>query len=89
MQIVDWLGPDFDGVLVFDESQHGECSAEEGARGKMDASKQALAGIELQKQLSKARVIYVSPRPEPRSIESCLRTAPRPVGRGHGVLRPQ
>lgn len=60
-QIVDWLGPDFDGVLVFDES-HNMANAvqKKGARGKMDASKQALAGIELQKQLSKARVIYVS-----------------------------
>lgn len=60
-QLVDWLGADFDGVIVFDES-HNMANAVQikGERGKQDPSKQALAGLELQKQLPKARVVYVS-----------------------------
>lgn len=60
-QIVDWLGPDFDGVIAFDEA-HNMANAvqKKGKRGKQDASAQALAGLELQQRLPKARVIYVS-----------------------------
>lgn len=60
-QIVDWAGEDFDGVLVFDEAHNaGNAIAMKGKRGVKKASDQALAVIELQKALPKARVVYVS-----------------------------
>lgn len=60
-QIVDWLGKDFDGVIAFDESHNlGNSISQKGARGSTDPAQKALAGIELQKQLPNARVVYVS-----------------------------
>ena len=60
-QLVDWLGADFEGVIAFDEAHNMANSlAEKGDRGKKDASQKALAGVELQKRLPKARVVYVS-----------------------------
>ena len=60
-QIVAWLGTDFDGVIVFDESHAGgNAIAMKGARGMTKASQQALAMVALQTQLPKARVVYVS-----------------------------
>ena len=60
-ELVNWLGPDFDGVIAFDEA-HAMSNAvnTEGGRGIKKASKRALAGVELQKRLPKARVVYVS-----------------------------
>lgn len=60
-QIVDWLGADFDGVIIFDEAHNmGNAIAVKGARGMKKTSEKALAGIELQKMLPKARVVYAS-----------------------------
>jgi hypothetical protein len=60
-QLVNWLGKDFDGVLVFDEAHNaGNAVAMKGDRGFTDPSLQALSVVELQKQLPKARVVYVS-----------------------------
>lgn len=60
-QLVKWLGPDFDGVIAFDEAHSMANGMEtEGARGPKDASQRAIAGIELQKRLPNARVAYVS-----------------------------
>lgn len=60
-QIVKWLGEDFDGVIAFDEAHGmGNSMDENGARGVKKASAKALAGIELQKRLPKARILYVS-----------------------------
>ncbi len=60
-QFTDWLGKDFDGVIVFDESHNmGNALPMRGRRGTSKPSATALAGIELQKQLPKARVVYVS-----------------------------
>ncbi|MBA4358377.1 MAG: hypothetical protein C0405_11710, partial [Desulfovibrio sp.] len=60
-QIEKWLGKDFDGVLVFDESHKMVNSDDsEGSRGKKKAALQALAGVELQRRLPGARVVYVS-----------------------------
>jgi hypothetical protein len=60
-QIVDWLGPDFEGVIAFDESHNmRQATDQKAARGKKKASQQALAGLELQRRLPKARVVYVS-----------------------------
>ena len=60
-QIVDWLGPDFDGVIVFDES-HAMANAAggKGERGEQAPSQQGRAGLRLQHALPNARVVYVS-----------------------------
>lgn len=60
-QIVDWLGKDFDGVIIFDEA-HNMASAVEYGRGlqKKKTSQRALAGLELQSLLPNARVVYAS-----------------------------
>ena len=60
-QIVDWLGPDFDGVIVFDESHAMQNAAgAKGSRGDSGPSQQGRAGLRLQHALPNARVIYVS-----------------------------
>ena len=60
-QIVDWLGSDFDGVIVFDES-HAMANAAggKGERGDQAPSQQGRAGLRLQHALPDARVVYVS-----------------------------
>jgi hypothetical protein len=60
-QIVDWVGRDFDGLIVFDES-HAMANAAggKGARGDQSASQQGRAGLRLQHALANARVLYVS-----------------------------
>ena len=60
-QIVDWLGCDFDGVIVFDESHAMQNAAGgKGERGDQAASQQGRAGLRLQHALPSARVVYVS-----------------------------
>ena len=60
-QIVEWLGEDFDGAIMFDEAHSmGNAVEIKGKRGKKKPSAQALAGIELQARLPKARIVYVS-----------------------------
>jgi predicted RNA methylase len=60
-QIVDWLGRDFDGVIVFDESHAMQNAAGgRGERGDQAASQQGRAGLRLQHALPDARVVYVS-----------------------------
>jgi predicted RNA methylase len=60
-QIVDWLGTDFDGVVVFDESHAMQNAAGgKGERGDQAASQQGRAGLRLQHALPNARVLYVS-----------------------------
>ena len=60
-QIVDWLGSDFDGAIVFDES-HAMANAAggKGERGDQAPSQQGRAGLRLQHALPNARVVYVS-----------------------------
>lgn len=60
-QIVDWLGADFDGVIIFDEG-HAMANATGGKteRGDKAASQQGRAGLRLQRALPDARVVYVS-----------------------------
>jgi hypothetical protein len=60
-QIVDWLGSDFDGVIVFDES-HAMANAAggKGERGDQAPSQQGRAGMRLQHALPNARIVYVS-----------------------------
>ena len=60
-QIVDWLGSDFDGVIVFDESHAMQNAAGgKGERGDQAPSQQGRAGLRLQHALPNARVLYVS-----------------------------
>ena len=60
-QIIDWLGKDFDGVIIFDEA-HAMANAAPSAsdRGAKAASQQGLSGLKLQHALPNARVVYVS-----------------------------
>ena len=60
-QIVEWLGRDFDGVIVFDEA-HAMANAAggKGARGEQKPSQQGRAGLRLQHALPDARIVYVS-----------------------------
>ncbi|GAY20170.1 strawberry notch-like NTP hydrolase domain-containing protein [Sphingobium fuliginis] len=60
-QIVEWLGPDFDGVIVFDEA-HAMANAAggKGERGDVAPSQQGRAGLRLQHALPDARIVYVS-----------------------------
>ncbi|MCC0017443.1 MAG: strawberry notch family protein, partial [Rhodobiaceae bacterium] len=60
-QIVEWLGSDFDGVIIFDESHAMQNAAGgKGDRGEQAASQQGRAGLRLQHALPNARVVYVS-----------------------------
>jgi len=60
-QIVEWLGPHFEGVIIFDESHAMQAAG--GAtseRGDTAPSQQGRAGLRLQHALPDARVVYVS-----------------------------
>jgi hypothetical protein len=60
-QLVQWLGADFDGVIVFDEAHNMQNSTtQKGKRGIKKPSARGLAGVELQRLLPKARIVYVS-----------------------------
>ncbi len=60
-QIVDWLGRDFNGVIIFDESHAMQnAGGGKGERGDVEASQQGSAGLRLQHALPDARVVYVS-----------------------------
>ena len=81
-QIIDWLGADFDGVIVFDEA-HAMANAAggKGERGDAAPSQQGMAGLRLQHALPDARVVYVSATGATARREPRLRPAPRPLGR--------
>ena len=60
-QIIDWLGADFEGVIVFDEAHAlANAAGDKGERGEKTASQQGRAGLRLQNALPNARVLYVS-----------------------------
>lgn len=60
-QIIDWVGEDFDGAIVFDEAHIMRNAVDtKGGRGMKKASKVALSGVELQRRLPNARVVYMS-----------------------------
>ncbi len=60
-QIVEWVGRDFDGVIIFDEA-HAMANAVggKGERGEQKPSQQGRAGLRLQHALADARIVYVS-----------------------------
>ena len=60
-QIVEWLGSDFDGAIIFDEAHAMQnAGGGKGERGDGAASQQGRAGLRLQHALPNARVVYVS-----------------------------
>ncbi|MER8844370.1 strawberry notch family protein [Mesorhizobium australicum] len=60
-QIVEWLGPDFDGVIIFDEAHAMQnAGGGKGERGDAAPSQQGRAGLRLQHALPNARIVYVS-----------------------------
>ena len=60
-QIVEWLGSDFDGAIIFDEAHAMQNAAGgKGERGDVAASQQGRAGLRLQHALPGARITYVS-----------------------------
>jgi hypothetical protein len=78
-QIVEWLGADFDGVIIFDESHAMQNAAgNKSERGEQAASQQGRAGLRLQH----ARRHH--------GPQSRLRPTARPVGRrGFPVRHPR
>jgi predicted RNA methylase len=60
-QIVEWLGREFDGVVVFDEAHAmANAAGDKGERGEKKPSQQGQAGLRLQHALPDSRILYVS-----------------------------
>ena len=60
-QILDWLGPDYDGVILFDEAHAmANAAGEKSERGDKAPSQQGRAGLRLQHALPQARIVYIS-----------------------------
>ena len=60
-QLLEWLTPDFDGLILFDEAHAmGGVAGGEGRFGATKGSQQGVVGVELQNRLPRARVIYAS-----------------------------
>ncbi len=60
-QIVEWLGSDFDGVIIFDEAHAMQNAVgARSERGDQEPSQQGRAGLRLQHALPEARIVYVS-----------------------------
>ncbi|MCL2047146.1 MAG: bifunctional class I SAM-dependent methyltransferase/DEAD/DEAH box helicase [Defluviitaleaceae bacterium] len=60
-KIVNWLGKDFDGVIVFDEAHNmANATNTKGTRGVKKASQRGIAGLAIQNALPNAKIIYSS-----------------------------
>jgi tRNA G10 N-methylase Trm11 len=60
-QLYDWLGPDYDGVIAFDEAHKMKTAVPpKGTRGKTKASDIGGTGLILNELFPKARIVYVS-----------------------------
>lgn len=60
-QILDWVGDDFEGMIVFDEAHEmAGFAGGEGRFGTSKGSEQGIAGVRLQNLLPRARILYVS-----------------------------
>ncbi len=60
-QIIDWLGREFDGVIVFDEAHAmANAAGDTSERGERGPSQQGRAGLRMQHALPDARVLCVS-----------------------------
>ena len=61
LQLENWLGKDFDGVIVLDEAHlASNLGMARGARGQAKPSQTALGMQEIQRMFPKARVVYVT-----------------------------
>jgi predicted RNA methylase len=61
LQLAEWLGKDFDGVIAFDEAHKAKNAADsQGSRGVQEASKIGRGVLLLQELLPNARVVYAS-----------------------------
>lgn len=59
--IIQWLGKDFDGVIVYDEAHNmNSLIPSSGARGMKKAAQQAVEANKIQEALPNARVVYMS-----------------------------
>ncbi|MER8448057.1 strawberry notch family protein [Mesorhizobium sp. M1066] len=59
-QIVEWLGSDFDGVIIFDESHAMQNAAGgKGERGAVAATHQGRAGLRHHPAMPNARIVYL------------------------------
>ncbi|WP_184245520.1 strawberry notch-like NTP hydrolase domain-containing protein [Novosphingobium chloroacetimidivorans] len=60
-QITDWAGPNYEGVIAYDEAHEmGGVAGGEGAMGVKAGSQQGICGVLLQNNLPAARVLYAS-----------------------------
>ena len=61
-QLTKWLGKDFDGVIVFDEAHKmgNALDATVGGGFTKEASERAKAGVQLQTDFPKAKIVYAS-----------------------------
>jgi len=60
-KIIEWLGRDFDGVIVFDEAHNmANSTSTQGNRGVKKASQRGMAGLAIQEALPNAKIIYSS-----------------------------
>ena len=60
-QLLAWLGPDHDGMIIFDEAHAlANAAGTETDYGAAKGSEQGLAGVRLQNALPRARILYVS-----------------------------
>jgi hypothetical protein len=60
-QILQWLGPDHEGMIVFDEAHAmANAAGTDTGYGTQKGSEQGLAGVRLQNALPRARILYVS-----------------------------
>lgn len=57
-QLIDWCGPDFDGVIIFDEAHAMSNMGGSSGRRAQRASETALAGQVLRDALPNARIVY-------------------------------
>ncbi len=63
-QLLDWVGADFEGAIIFDECHAlANARAEKGGFGAKKASEQGRYGLRLQNLLPLARVVYVTATP--------------------------
>lgn len=59
--IIDWLGKDFDGVVIYDEAHNmNNLIPSRGSRGKKNAAQKAIEANKIQDALPNARVVYMS-----------------------------
>jgi hypothetical protein len=60
-QLIEWMGEDFSGVVVFDEAHEmAGVAGGEGRFGALKGSEQGIAGVRLQNLTPRARILYAS-----------------------------